>query len=154
MESINQISIDNLKHLAGPVKSFLPMVNYFNKHTYFGSFYIYFKLFFFYPIKYMTLLYIVICVFKIFKLINEFGRKFVKNMEAFGKMMIDCGELKNNCKWNYILFKWVDWSRIFNGIFKFFLGLAYLCITIILVLICIVLLIPISLLLPNYTSIV
>ena len=152
-QGMNQNTINNLNKFSGPIKTFLPMMNYFNKHSYFGSFYIYFKLFFFYPLKYMTLLSIVIAIYKIFLLIEKYGNKFVNNMKAFGQMMVDCGEQKKSCTWNYIIFKWVDWSRIFTGIFKFFLGLAYLCITIILVFVCIILLIPINLLLPKYNAI-
>lgn len=132
-----------------------------NSTSYTRSLYIYFKLFFFYPAKYLVLLYIFILIFYILNLAVKIGTLSYKHFEGFGRVFVACAlnkkcnkknRGKDCCELNLIVFSVTDIFKLLMAILELLLAIIYLCVTILLILAAALCGIPFSYISPYYTA--
>ena len=146
-----------------PLATFLPMIQTKTDHSYLNSMYIYFKLFLYYPGKYMLLLFIFIIIYKIILLIYHFGTLSIKKIIDFFRVLIACGVMKkctkknkgkDCCELDLIIFKVPDVFKLFMGILDAVVAIIYALIVIVLIIICAALFIPFNFIIPSYHAVI
>lgn len=110
------------------------------------SFMIYAKIFMYYPIKYLILLYIFYIVLSILKYVHKYGKKAYLKIKRFFEIMLGPGEL------NLIVFKIPNIFRIFSGVIDLFIGAMYLFVATIFFICSVIVMIPFNLILPQYVA--
>ena len=149
--------------LKSPLATFLPMVQTKTDHSYLNSMYIYFKLFFYYPVKYILLLFIFIVIYKILLLIYHFGKLAIQKIMDFFRVLIACATMKkcnkknkgkNCCELDLIIFKVPDVFKLFMGILDLIVAIIYTLIVIVLLIVCAALFIPFNFIIPSYYAII
>ena len=130
-----------------PSKLPFSKLNYVESNaSYSKSFMIYVKMFAFYPIKYLILLYIFYIILKILKYVHKYGNKAYLKIKRFFEIMLGPGEL------NLIVFKIPNIFRIFSGIIDLFIGVMYLFVATIFFIGSVIFMIPFNLILPHYVA--
>lgn len=132
-----------------------------NETSYTRSLYIYFKLFFFYPAKYLVLLYIFIVIFYILNLSIKAGTLSYKHIKGAGRVFYACAsgqkcnkknKGKDCCELNLIVFSVTDIFKLLMAILELLLGIIYLCAMLLLILAAAMCSIPFSYISPHYTA--
>lgn len=117
-----------------------------NDNSYSKSFMIYVKMFVYYPIKYLILLYIFYFILSILKYVHKYGKMGFLKIKRFFEIMLGPGEL------NLIVFKIPNIFRIFSGIIDLFIGGMYLFVAILFFILSVIGMIPFNLILPHYVA--
>ena len=146
-----------------PLATFFPMIETNTDHSYLNSMYIYFKLFLYYPLKYIALLYIFLIIYKILLLVYKYGILAIQKIVSFFRVLIACGLVKkctkknkgkDCCELDLIIFKVPDVFKLFAGVLDAVVGIIYAAITIVLLIICAALFIPFNFIFPSYNAII
>ena len=119
---------------------------------FFSSFYLYAKLFLYYPIKYTILLTILMAAYKIWTQVMYFGEKAIKYIKHFFCVLYDCALLNKKCRENLILFDIPNVFYLLEGTLKLILGLVYLAVAVVCLIATIMVMIPFNFIVPSYTA--
>lgn len=156
-----QINLNSMKNKLSSTIS--PMGSEDKKKSKLGSLYIYFKLFFFYPAKYLFLLYIFILICYLLNEAYKYGKKSYYKIANFLKVLIVCSQMKkcskknkgsNCCELNLIVFNVPDVFKLFMGILDLLLGVIYAFVTLFIILAAALCIVPFSIMLPYYRALI
>lgn len=136
------------------MQTFSPLLNKISNSSMARSLYIYLKLFIFFPLKYLILLYIFILIYYILGEAYKYGMMTGKKFYKFFNLIVACAQMDDSCKLNLIIFSVPDIFKLFTGLLDFVLGFIYLCVTVGLLIASAICLIPFSFILPHYKAII
>ena len=116
--------------------------------------YIYFKLFVFYPIKYIILVLLAFFVYEILMMMIKYLTKSYESYKKSFRTLIKCAESDPSCRLNLIVFDIPNIFKLFVACLDFGLGCIYLAVAICLFIAIVVCMIPFNLILPYYNNII
>jgi hypothetical protein len=115
---------------------------------------IYFKLFVYYPIKYLILVLIAFFVYEIWIMMVKYLEKSYKAYKKSFQTLIKCAEGHSSCRLNLIVFNIPDIFKLFVAGLDFFLGCIYLAVAICLFIAIVVCMIPFNMIIPYYNKLI
>ena len=128
-------------------------MNYTSEYNFWEYLQVFSKLFIYYPMKYMILLFILIIVYKLIGIAYDFLKKAIKLIYKFGKIFIECMEGDKSCLIKMFGKSFINLFKLFSGILCALLAIVYVVVFIILLILTTLCLIPFNFILPDYHSI-
>lgn len=152
----------NMNSLKNPLAAMkLPMNFKLNSGGKMNSLYIYFKLFIYYPAKYLILLYILVLILFLLNESYNFAIMAYYKIWNFFKILIACSQMKkcdkknkgtNCCELNLIIFTVPDIFKLFMGVLDLLLGVVYAFVAFFILIAAALCTIPFSIIIPYYRA--